>query len=399
MPTPTTGPDPSADRLDRILDLARRHLRMDVAYVAAFEDGMQSYRALAGDAESFGMAVGSGTALATTYCELMVADDAFRVIPDTGADPRAREREATRLGVGAYVGVPLRLGDGTLYGTFCCLSHEPDPALSARDADFMRLLADFVVDDVAAMHERDEARRGIRRLVDAEDLTIALQPVVDLRDGTCLGVEALSRFPAPFRSPDVVFAAAHEAGVGLDLERLAVRRALEFVPRLGTGQFLAVNVAPDVAVALAAEAEAAPEVALDRVVVEITEHAAVESYAALRDALAPLRDRGLRVAIDDAGAGYASLHHVVELRPDVVKIDRSLVAGLAGDPARRAAVSSFVLLGAEFGALVLAEGVEEEEDLATARRLGVAAAQGYLLARPSVEDHDHERWLRDGGAG
>ena len=126
--------------------------------------------------------------------------------------------------------------------------------------------------------------------------------------------------------------------------------------------------------------------------IEITEQSVVDSYPDLRASLVPLRAHGLRIAIDDAGAGYASLHHIVELRPDFIKVDRSLVHGLADDDARRVAVSVFVLLSLDLERTVVAEGVERSRDLAALRDLGVQAAQGFLLGKPSAERDDLVRW-------
>jgi EAL domain-containing protein (putative c-di-GMP-specific phosphodiesterase class I) len=144
---------------------------------------------------------------------------------------------------------------------------------------------------------------------------------------------------------------------------------------------------------LAARAVARDDISLENLVVEMTEHDVVHKYAALRDELDPLRERGFRIAIDDAGAGYASLRHIVELRPDFIKIDRSLVNGIANDHARRVAVSAFVLLALDLGATVIGEGVERPCDLDVLADLGVHAAQGYLLGRPSTRTDDLARWV------
>lgn len=116
------------------------------------------------------------------------------------------------------------------------------------------------------------------------------------------------------------------------------------------------------------------------------------SYAKLKERLRRRRELGLRLAIDDAGAGYASLKHVVELEPDMIKIDRSLIHGSATDRARRSAISAFVALAADTGAIVIAEGVELPDDLAAVRDLGVDAAQGYLLGRPTGNRRNNTRW-------
>jgi EAL domain-containing protein (putative c-di-GMP-specific phosphodiesterase class I) len=127
-------------------------------------------------------------------------------------------------------------------------------------------------------------------------------------------------------------------------------------------------------------------------VLELTEHQAVVSYAAVRERLAPLRAKGLKLAIDDTGAGFASLRHVVELRPDIIKVDRSLVTSIDTDRARRSVVTTFVLLALDIGATVIAEGVETPSELATVSSLGVDEAQGFLLARPTSNPLAWARW-------
>jgi EAL domain-containing protein (putative c-di-GMP-specific phosphodiesterase class I) len=231
----------------------------------------------------------------------------------------------------------------------------------------------------------------LTRLVASRDLRIACQPIIDLRDGAILGFECLSRFPRGWK-PEGVFAAAHLLGVGLELEAVAIDHALQRLPQVREDQFLSLNLSPPAAIAFA-HTGGARGVATDaRLVIEITEHAAVNNYTALRRTLAPLRQRGLRIAVDDAGAGYASLRHVVELQPDFIKVDRSLVHGIATDHARRIAVSSFVLLALDLNACVIAEGVESPADLGTLCDLGVDAAQGYLLARPTTNTRQLSDW-------
>jgi EAL domain-containing protein (putative c-di-GMP-specific phosphodiesterase class I) len=252
----------------------------------------------------------------------------------------------------------------------------------------------WLSDRLDERRELDRLHSSIAALIADEQLQIAAQPLVDLRDGHCLGVEALSRFRPPFGPPDVTFAAAATVGLGLELERLAVQRAWELLPYLRGEQFVTVNLSPTSAVALARRAHAYSDLPLSKVVVEITEHSAIDSYADLRNELKPLRQAGLRVAVDDAGAGYASLRHVVELNPDFIKIDRDLIHGLADDHARRVAVSAFVLLALDLNATVVAEGLERHEDLEALRDLGVDAAQGYLLGKPSINRRHLTTWLR-----
>ena len=115
-----------------------------------------------------------------------------------------------------------------------------------------------------------------------------------------------------------------------------------------------------------------------RIVAELTEHTRVDDYRGLLDALAPLRRQGLRIAVDDAGAGYAGLRHVLRLEPDLIKLDLELIRDIHTDPAKRALVT----FAADTSAILVAEGIETADELATLRALGVPYGQGYHLARP-----------------
>ncbi len=375
--------------LDRVVELAHRHLGLDLVYIAELTAGKLLFRAVAGDTASFDVRLDNEFPADATYSQLLVADKIPNVIPDASADSRVAELRTTRdVGIGAYIGVPLWLSDGTLYGTLCGVDHDPDPTLGERDVRFMTMLAELISYDLDEQRRLEQLRCTLTELIETENIEIAFQPIIDLRSGDCLGVEALSRFPEPFGPPEQLFADADEVGLSLELERLAIREAWHGLERLHPAQFLAFNVSPDALLELGSRAQLRTDLPLSQLVVEVTEQSVVQSYADLRDVVAPLRAQGLRIAVDDAGAGYASLHHIVELRPDFIKVDRSLVHGVADDHARRVAVSAFVLLSLDLGATVIAEGVERPRDLSTLCDLGVHAAQGYLLGRPSTRADD-----------
>lgn len=377
--------------LQQILQLAQRHLNMDLTFLAEFRDGRKVFRGFGGDAASFGWGLDEGLPLDGSYCQRMVADELPRTVPDTAHEPAVRDLRITRdAGIGAYVGVPVHLPDGTLYGSLCTVSHTPH-GLDAKDAAFLELLAELASGEAQALLDRERTSDSVQQILDDAALDIAFQPIVDLTTGRARGLEALSRFPAGHGRPDEVFARAHSVGLGAALEQLAVSRALQVLPLLGKGQYVAVNATPEVALGLAALCKGS-DLPLERIVLEITEHDAVSNYAELRDSLAGCRERGLRLAIDDAGAGYASLHHVVELRPDIIKVDRSLIDGLATDPARRSVVRAFASLSADLGAQLVAEGVEDSRDLAVAHGLGAGAAQGYHLGRPDTSLDQVASW-------
>jgi EAL domain-containing protein (putative c-di-GMP-specific phosphodiesterase class I) len=379
--------------LDRIVDLVHRHLGLDLVYVAELVADKLLFRAVAGDTDSFDVALDGGGPSDGTYSRLLVEGKIPAVIPNAATDARVSDLPATKLvGIGAFIGVPLRLSEGTRIGTLCGIDHNPDPTLGERDVRFMTMLGELIADDLDEQGRKDQLRDALLNLIETENIDIAYQPIVDIRGGDCLGVEALSRFPDPLGPPDRLFAEASSVGLSLDLERLAIRQSWHALEHLDPQQFLAVNVSPGALMELARRAQQRSDLPLGQLVVEITEQTVVECYEDLRDVIAPLRAEGLRISVDDAGAGYASLHHIVELRPDFIKIDRSFVHGLADDHALRVVVNAFVRLSLDLGATVIAEGVERSRDLAALCDLGVDAAQGYLLGRPSIHRDDLTRW-------
>jgi PAS domain S-box-containing protein len=231
--------------------------------------------------------------------------------------------------------------------------------------------------------------RRVRQLLDDPGIAVALQPIITF-DGRWTAVEALARFPDG-RPPDLWFAEAAEAGLGVELELLAVHHALTTAATLPADVLLSLNASP--ALILDPRLSAvltSGGVPLKRLVLELTEHSQIGFYNDIAAVLDPLRAQGLRLAIDDAGAGYASFAHVLQLRPDVIKLDRSLIAGIDTDPARRAFVTAIVLLGVELGSVLTGEGVETAGEFVALADLGVDHAQGYLIARPST---DPATWL------
>ncbi len=216
----------------------------------------------------------------------------------------------------------------------------------------------------------------------ADDLTIVFQPIVDLASASVAGYEALARFPGT-AAPDVWFAAAHEAGLGAELEGLALRKALASLPDLPPNTFLTVNVSPHLLGAAPVAAALAEPATLRRVVVELTEHMPTPDLAGLRAQTAALRGRGALIAIDDAGSGYAGLQQLAEIRPQLVKLDRALVSGADTDPVKTALAEMVGAFTSRIDAWLLAEGIETPGELAAFARLGVPLAQGWLLGRPA----------------
>lgn len=384
----------SDPEIARVLHLARQHLEMDVAFVSQFTRGKQIFQAADGDAESFGIELDDGPLIEGTYCRMLVRGTIPPVIGQTAANPHVAHLDATRDSrIGAYVGVPLTFSDGEVYGTFCCLSHEPDAGLNQRDGRFMAMLADILAIRVEHIVARQRRRARLVEATEHRDFAIALQPIVSLTSGDLVGAEALARFTGGLGAPDVVFGEAHDLGVGPRMEAASFQASRHLKHLLPDGAYLAMNLSPAALLDPAMHAPLREVNDPSKCVLELTEHVSVDGYAPLLEALEPLRARGFRVAVDDVGAGYASFNHVLELNPDILKIDRSLVAGSSRDGARRRIITSIVLLALDLGATVVAEGIEDHDDLLAVTDLGVDAVQGYLLAKPTVDHDEVDGWV------
>jgi len=250
------------------------------------------------------------------------------------------------------------------------------PATQAR--------ATFVANVVSPGTARQaEVSTRIDEVLGGKGLTTVFQPIVALHDGSIIEVEALSRFTGPpLKGPDHWFAEAASVGRGQSLELWAIKRALGALDQIPRPISMAINAGPDTFCSpelLSLVEAAGPE----RVVVELTEHAGIADYPALHRARRSLRSLGVTVAVDDTGAGFAGLSLILEVAPEIIKLDRELTGGIDRDPVRRALAGSLVAFAAETGAEVVAEGIETAGELAVLTDLGIQYGQGFYLARPS----------------
>jgi EAL domain-containing protein (putative c-di-GMP-specific phosphodiesterase class I) len=234
----------------------------------------------------------------------------------------------------------------------------------------------------AAETELQVIREQVQQVLDTDSMTMLFQPVYDLRTNDVVGCEALARVPVePVRGPDRWFADAASVGLGVSLELAAIEKALRALRVLPVPIFLAVNASAGTLLRPDTTAMCL-ELDCSRLVLEVTEHVRVEDYQAVHMATAQLRDRGARLATDDTGAGYAGFQHLLGIRPDVIKLDVSLIRGVDADPSRRALAAALVTFTDSIGATLIAEGVETAAELATLQQLNVRWAQGYYLGTP-----------------
>lgn len=230
------------------------------------------------------------------------------------------------------------------------------------------------------LHARRAER--IRSILEPGALQTVFQPIVDLRTGHNVGLEALTRVAVAGREqPAPWFAEAEAVGLGRELETRAAEEALSHLDSVPDDCFIAINLSPS-SIDGWCHHDATGAGRCDRIVIEITEHARVDDYEALERELTIARAAGVRIAVDDVGAGFASLHHILNLGPDFIKIDRSLTREVHADRGRRALAKALIAFGAELGSIVVAEGIETRKELETLRDLGVTCGQGFYIARP-----------------
>lgn len=230
-------------------------------------------------------------------------------------------------------------------------------------------------------------RQRVGAVISRSSFTIAFQPIIDVHRDTAVGAEALARFDDATRTPAQWFADAEAVGLLVPLELALARAALGQMDHLHPRVAMTVNISPTT-VRSGRLHEVLTGVAVERVVLELTEHAPVDDYPAVRAALSRWRARGLRLAVDDAGGGYSSFAHVLELAPELIKLDASLVRELHTSTHRQALARAVIAFADEMGVEVVAEGVESEPELVELRRLGAHLAQGFHLGRPRPL-HEH----------
>lgn len=245
--------------------------------------------------------------------------------------------------------------------------------------------------------EQARSRSHIQEIIRREALRTAFQPIRCLASCQVVGAEALTRFDTPNGTgPEHWFSEATRVGLGAHLELAALAVALQAAADLPAKIYLSLNISPgtSVDVTLPGLLENSG-LELSRMVLEITEQARVDDYEVLNAALAPLRRRGLRIAVDDAGSGYASLRHVLMLRPDIIKLDRSLISGIDTDIAKYALGEAVALFAHRTEATVVAEGIETQAELQTLKGLGMISGQGYLLGHPTANAEDWATWSEE----
>lgn len=384
----TIGENAFSDTMHCLINSVRTRLNMEVAFVSEFVDDQRIFRFVDSGTGLDIVQVDQGGPLTDSYCQRVADGRLPEVIQDARELPAAQCLPVTRsLPVGAHISVPIRLPNGEIFGTFCSFSRYPDPDLGDRDLAMVRVFADLAgvligrhQSEVAGMQK---TRARIRSILDQDTLTLVAQPIVELSSGATIGYELLTRVSGPDSlRPDHLFAQAAQVGMSLALETRIVEKACALLNRSEPQGFLTLNLTPEFILNTNLDSLFTPP-RLDRLVLEITEHAIIRDYEALRESLAPLRARGARIAIDDTGAGYASLRHILQLMPDIIKLDISLIHNIDSDMERQALASALVSFSRCRHYRLIAEGIEQAGELAILQSLGTDWGQGYYFSRPA----------------
>lgn len=390
--TAVAGASAPERMVKRLLRGVREHLDLEVAFVGEVAHGRRTFRFVdVKDGAEGIVSVGCGDPLEESYCGHVLAGRIPEFLLDPSTDPVAGEMPATHeLPVGTHLSVPIRFADGRVYGTFCCFSRQVKGSVRPEDIKTMRLMSELAGEYLEALDAEERQWRERRAfiedvLADPDALSIVFQPLRDLETMRVTSVEALSRFHAHRRGPDWFFDEAAAVGLGLELELAALRPALQAIGVLPDSVRLNVNVSPETLISdeFLSEVNGLPP---GRLVVEVTERAAVEDYAQLRAASARLAEQGIDLSVDDVGMGFSGFNRILESDPAELKLDAIVIRGVDTNAVKQALVDTFCSFGRRAGFEIVAEGIETAAELETLRQLKVATGQGYHLGRPAPLD-------------
>ncbi len=420
-------------RLDELVARVRAHLRSRAAWSGIVEDelrvranvvGALSRMALSSDPESAAEAVVGELARRTesAFIEVLQLTSGDRLQPlatygvasgvvrgGPSAEPRRARflHEKARdgpwverpdrtltdhdspiwsVGLGLISGAPIYFNQ-TLVGVLligvsaeeASTFHDRPAKLMAAAIDYASILTAVAGSALADRREIGAEEARLQQVLEADAFHVVFQPIVDLETRAIVGYEALTRF-GDGTPPDIRFADAARLGLGDDFELAAILKAIDAAVKLPADAFLSLNVSPAVVLVSGERLRAQLERTTRQIVLELTEHAPISDYTDLRQAIERLAP--VQVAVDDAGAGYASLRHILELRPAYAKLDISLVRGIDQDELRQAMAAGIQYYALRTGCRLVAEGVETDEEANVLMSLGVDLAQGYLFGRP-----------------
>ncbi|QPG05497.1 EAL domain-containing protein [Salinimonas marina] len=379
--------------LSMLLEAIRQFLNMDVAFTSRFAQGQRKVELVsANDEVSFSRPLTSGLTvpLEQSYCFSIVSGELTNIIADTAGNEITCSMSLTHeMEIGAFIGVPITLQNGDTYGTLCCYDQAPNPTLNHRDVELLHIIASYAGQvlgrNLATQQHKDELRSTVREVIDNNRIEVVFQPIYGKQSNSYEYYEVLARFNTqPYRPPNEWLEDADFVGLGLEVESAIIKQVVTRLQLAGDQDLdlkASINVSPRMV-----ESGLLPglltEVSSDQVRIELTEHVGVTNYETFRSYLKPLVQRGFKICIDDVGAGFASLKHILEIEPDVIKLDLSLASNIHLDPKRQALVTGLLAFARSFNCEVVAEGVETAQEFQALKALGVTFFQGWFFSRP-----------------
>ncbi len=309
----------------------------------------------------------------STFEELQTWTDAFR----EDLEKEMAERTA------AFLDIPIRF-----YASFAWIDREPE--------EDVQLAVQRAMQDARALAKQwlsprfGNYRAEIRRIVEEEDIRVLAQPIISLSSGVIEGFEILTRGPAntPFANPMDLFHYAHLADMLMPLELLVIKKTLIEIHKKQSPLPMFINVTvpslinPVFFQKVMGLLKKFPDVKPSQIIFEITERHAIEDFAEFHQYIQEFRNAGFRFAVDDTGAGYASLNMISELLPDVIKIDRSIIQNIDKHEVKDSILQAIMLVANKIGSTVVAEGIETEAEANVLLQNNVMLGQGYFFARP-----------------
>lgn len=377
--------------LNRILHHARSQLGMEVAYISDITDATQCTFRYVNSTCDFTppIHVNDYEPLEDSLCLRIIDGRLPELISDCQENKEAVGLAVTSaFNIGAYMSVPLELSDQTIYGTFSCFSRQANYRLNQDDLESMRFLARcamLVIEQHVIKHNKfDQLQRSIINTIESQTFFPVYQPLINLQNLDIAGFEALTRFTAsPRKTPDMWFNLARDVCLQSELEIATLSAATAACSNLRENQFISFNLSANSIVEKQPEIVKALKNCQSSAVIEVTEHEIIEDYKIVNDALKPLRAMGIKLAVDDVGAGFASLKHILSLKPDIIKIDQSIVKNIDLNSDAQAITRAIVSFSQEIKYDVVAEGIETSAELETLKQAKVYLGQGFLLGVPN----------------
>jgi EAL domain-containing protein (putative c-di-GMP-specific phosphodiesterase class I) len=393
----TLAQDPSladVENLDESLKAAaasfRKLLNFDISYISRFENSHQVIEAvdLSDSAADIPIKKGSAFNVEESYCKRVADNKLPKFVLDAKEEPLVADIPAiAELSIGTLISVPITMRDGRLYGSICGFSRTIRNDISERDVRFVELLAEFasrvLESSIAKSGDLRKRHDFIVKIISNRSFQNVYQSIVDFTTGKNVGLEALTRFEdVSFESPDWVFREAEHFGLKSELEIAVLHEPIKRTHAMSGDCYVSINVSP-ATVATKAFKDLVATAATDHLVIELNEADTVDCYFALNNHLDKVRELGVSLAIDDVGSGYANFRHILELSPEILKLDISLIRDINISRKKQALAAAIAAYADEFGSKIIAEGVETDAELQILQKLGINLIQGYLFSKPA----------------